>query len=335
MKDLADLGLDVGIIDAELGVVDLGVPVYGHDGETGAQSAVELLSGDKNIGTTVKDLWIREFVKRQIFPTPTPGTAQFVAPFGMPFLALRCAFHKKSHGSSRDFTSTYSEPDSSRSGDAFASAGSIDPALQTNIYTQASIGTLPPDPGSRSYPLVSYQTALPDAELRGITGRAASGKDGFDSYGSFNRLGGYASGALGGDCVYYDLEIDPTGANFAPYSSRHYGAIMQAFTEVVTRISEGIKEFRSTEKNIRVINAEICGIWRMFFPGVIDFASNPVDSVAFSGSGDQVRASMRIAANSRGWRPYVNSAVGQAMQAISAHRASAASVGGVMHGGGV
>ena len=341
--ELADIGVEAGLLDPELGIVDLGEQVFGHNGTraeaTGHKRATERLAEE---GATLLSLWKQE-------EQAALNNRESISPVGQAYLMLRCAFHKKSHGTARDFTTTFSPPPAGRADPLVASMPLVLTALQLNFVTGQSLIGMPADPsGTQSYPLNFYQHTLPDLELRCMTRRVLhlefdSDKTMIPSAPSFHRAGGsWQSGELGGDCAYGDIDLGSlqrasgSGGDgiFCPVSQAHYAALWFCFNAILDRASTGIALFRSTENNIRCINAEVCGVHRAFFPGSSDFGQHPVDSIGFSGSGDGVNASMRIAANSRGWRPYVDSAVNRAMVRLRSLQTDASTADSCMNGGG-
>lgn len=353
--DLVDLGLEPTLVDPELGVVDLGEPILGNDGTSRLsdllravpgmtpsllQARYEVCMRGDATETVAADLGLGPGSGGLSPIAPTAERQCALPPLGLPYLVLHCATAKQAHGDERDCTSSHSDIPGHGGTDPFSAADNVLPALRTDLYASRTVGALPPAPGNRGHALEIWDHAIGDLELRCKTSRVVAKQ----ALHSFVRDGGWSSGEMGGACNFMDVELTTldtakasglSAGRFCPDSRAHYRDIMRGFTDAVARFSFALSAYRSTTNGVKSVTAELEGVHRDFLPGVSAFASHPVDGIYFSGSGDSSACTMRVAANSRGFRAYVGAAMDRYNEELARARAAGAVTTAALQGGGV
>ncbi|HET6497370.1 MAG TPA: hypothetical protein VFH61_18645, partial [Thermoleophilia bacterium] len=260
-------------------------------------------------------------------------------PLGFPYLVLHAASPKRSTGDDRDYTFSYGQTGFAKADPLFSDR--VLYGMIENIYTLKPVVPTPTGASSRGGAAEIWTYELPDVQLRCRSARMAGMTE---QYHSFHRAGGYASGWLAGDNYWNDIELvartDLQGrtrdiGSFYPVTRAHYDKIFSLFQDIVARVTASVLAYRKTGNHQRTLNAEIMGCRRDMFPGTSLFENNPFDSVTISGSGDGALAICRATSNSRGFRPYVGSAMERATMSYIASQAASLYGQAARNGGGM
>lgn len=336
-----EIGIEPRLIDENQLVWDLGLQIWGCNGKKGKPVKVEqypvpagfagppspvgtprdrsllaeLLDGKTSKGNHFSQVYESEELSKEGHPP---------CPIGMPFLWVQRSFAKASHNDKRDWTAGRS--------DAAAGSTGVDPAKDGRLTNSAfaGIGTLPAPAEPRQYKVQVMTHTMPDLQLRCETVQQSN---------AFIRDGGWRSAQRTGQHLYFDVEFDVTGVlpglgHYKPVTLAHYDQIRMRMKATVAALGDSIQDFRTHADAVRVVNADILGWFRRFFPGVAEYLQAPVGQVALSVSGPSSEASMRLVANARSWRPYVGSRVQRDFVQLAAQRAGTGAVGAAFGGSG-
>jgi len=343
-----DNGNPTGLVPPEeggLGQVGLGLTPIGP-----RSLLVHMLDGFmmQGRGATIADLYRHE--------QQTEG--QETMPAGTPFLWLLCGYTKQSHGDLRDWTAGFSRTIRARSDpilDAPAAGAQtrlVLPPFAALSYTTGGVlrGLAPTQGGGVAHSLVIQTLAMPDLQLRCRTNRrgeltaaeAAAGGVPRPGPNLFVRQGGWRSGKMDGVMHFRDVTLKadvPTEralleGEYEPITGTHCRALVTAMEGVVEALDSHIRAYRLNPDSIRVINADVLGWLRRYFPGCRLFAEAPVDNAAFSLTAHPQDASTRIAVNARAYRPYVGSSTARELGLAAFLRATTGAFGHLFGGGG-